>query len=192
MLTVFSLLSLHHLFTLLALTTATSSGSIPLNLTQANFGSNASDGSAYPINATTAILPSCFAQPTDPSEPRLHAAILDDCLEILFDILRSPTALVVNAWDPRYKHFPVWNVFGTCAIGIVPKYPTSRDVFIEILVAHVAAVVIDVCVKNRMYDKVGGIALLGPRKEFEVCVYGRDPSAVGRLGTAMSNATASS
>ena len=54
--------------------------------------------------------------------------------------------------------------------------------FPEILVAHVAAVVIESCVKQSTDDKVGGVAILGVQKEFEVCVYGRDPSAIGMPG----------
>ena len=197
----FPLLLLHHFFALLALTISPSSGSFPVPnasesqlypslISESASHSEMNDNAAYPSNATDAVLPSCFSQPADPSQPQLHAAILDDCLEILFDILRSPVALTVKIWDPRFREFPVWNVFGTCAIGILPKYQTSRDIFIELLVAHVAAVVIDLCVKEKAFDKVGGIALLGPRKEFEVCVYGRDPSAVGRLSTTETNATA--
>ena len=150
-------------------------------------GTNATE---YSASAIGAVIPTCFTQP-NPDEPQLHSVIIDDCLEVLFEILRSPTALIPNAWDSRFRDFPVWNVFGTCAIGLVPRYQTSRDVFPELLVAHVAAVVTDVCVNNRLDVKVGGIAIVGARREFEVCVYGRDPSAVGIVGFPAMNGTVS-
>ncbi|KAL6717699.1 hypothetical protein ACLMJK_005614 [Lecanora helva] len=150
-----------------------------------------SNDTTFFANAYDAIRPTCFSQPLNPSEPQLHTIIIDDCFETLFDILRSRTALAPDAWDPRFKPFPVWNVFGTCAIGIVPRFPTSRDVFPELLVAHVAAVVIDMCVKEMAGEKVGGLARIGVRNEFEVCVYGRDPGATGVLQTPELNVTAS-
>ena len=144
----------------------------------------------HTTNTINAILPTCFSQPPSPSDPQLQPIIIDDCLEVLYDIVRNSVALQPNVWDPRFMTFPVWNVFGTCAVGIVPRYSTSRDIFPELLVAHVAAVVIESCVKSKASEKVGGVAKIGVRNEFEICVYGRDPSAVGVLGDVKVNGTA--
>ena len=143
------------------------------------------------VNATNAINPTCFSQPPNPSDPRLHTIIIDDCLEVLYEVLRIPNAPFPNLWDSRLGRFPVWNVFGTCAVGLLPRFSTSHDLFTELLIAHVAAVVIERCVKVQRGEKVGGISWIGARNEFEVCVYGRDPAAVGVLGTNGMNDTAS-
>ena len=82
MLSAFPLLLLYHFFALLAIIISPSSGSLPppnafeSHLlappgSETSSRSNANDDAAYPTNASDANLPSCFIQPTDPSEPRL-------------------------------------------------------------------------------------------------------------------------
>jgi len=138
--------------------------------------------------AVDAILPTCFTQPTERYAPEFLPIKISDCLLVFYAILSDPSAITPSVWDPQVRVFPVWNYFGTCAVGVFAKYRTSRDIFPELLVAHEAALVVEPCVR-RVEDRAwGGSALIGMRREFEVRVLGRHPGTNG-VGIAGINVT---
>lgn len=167
---VFSLFST----TILALTISGTSDLLNPNLSTR---STSNITTSQPSNLSV-VLPGCFDQFPDRS---LRPALFSDCLEVLYATLRKPSAITPIAWDTRIQDYPLWSTYATCAVGVFPRYQTSRDIFPELLVSHYAAVIIEDCVRATV-GKLGGKSFIGVRNEFEIAVYGRDPDAADGVG----------
>ena len=113
----------------------------------------------------------CWHQPVNPATERLRPVNLSDCLQVLYNIMKRPSALFPVMWDPRLQSFPVWNTFGTCAIGLIAKTPMAQATFPDMLVAHVAAILLGICVEQKAGEKLGGRCSLG-EGGFDVAIYG--------------------
>ena len=98
------------------------------------------------------------------------------------------------SWDAQQREFPVWQVRGTCAVGVFAKFQDSKDVFPASMVAQKAAQVMDACVRLRNQQlKLGGRIDIGAKRDFLIAVYGRNPNpgeSLGVPGLPESNVTA--
>ncbi len=132
------------------------------------------------LTTTNAIEPQCYL-PT-PSQPVIHPP---DCQMALYNILLSPTTMILCHWD-RNSNLPLEFTFQTCSIILARTSIDSHDIFQLVLVAHAAALLVQSCVTPR-WGYQGGMARIGVRGTFVVFVISSEARDRG-IGTVSATA----
>ncbi|KAI4200491.1 MAG: hypothetical protein LQ350_003861 [Teloschistes chrysophthalmus] len=127
----------------------------------------------------------CYTQPPRPHE-RLPDAGLEDCYNTLQYLLRGDKAMAPMRFTTEttggFKVPFAWG-HNSCAITITVAKPHAVGTFQFVLLAHLAAEVIEGCIKDAT-SNLGGQAKLGDEDQFEILVTGtgykpRDLGVVG-------------
>lgn len=99
----------------------------------------------------------------------LNAVNRLDCYQVLFNILVIPSTPVPRPWSPATTYFPRFYIWNTCSISVYPKSPTSYDIFSQLGIARVAALVVKDCVTEPK-GYLGGRSTIGKSNSFYVSV----------------------
>ncbi|KAL8897886.1 MAG: hypothetical protein Q9207_006974 [Kuettlingeria erythrocarpa] len=117
--------------------------------------------------------PHCFAN--QPGFPRFRPVHRPDCFILIYSILLRPTAATPFTYDATRAERPRVYEYKTCQFSIYADGPTSKEIFTELAIVRVAALVIDACVTQpRGY--LGGTQFIGASNGFRVALDGRFPA----------------
>ncbi|KAL9017084.1 MAG: hypothetical protein Q9185_005595 [Variospora sp. 1 TL-2023] len=134
------------------------------------------------LNHTTTLLPpilttnlkiNCYIQPPIPTK-RLPTAAIADCYDALQHLLFGDKAMAPMHFSPDpHRGFEVPYAWGhaSCQIIINNLYPGAEDTFQLVLLAHMAAEVMESCIVESPAN-LGGDVRLGQDMKFEVVVAG--------------------
>ncbi|KAI4233167.1 MAG: hypothetical protein LQ352_008275 [Teloschistes flavicans] len=128
----------------------------------------------------------CYTQPPPPAT-RLPDAQLEDCYNTLQYLLRGDKAMAPMRFTMEASGgFKVPFAWGhnSCAITITAAKPHADGTFQFVLLAHLAAEVMEGCIKDSM-SNLGGEVKLGDEEQFEILVTGtgyppRDMGVAGK------------
>lgn len=122
-----------------------------------------------PLNDTSSTLPQCFTN--HPGFPLFRPVGRPDCFLLFYTILVRPSAATPLRWDAAAATLPVTYKYGSCAISVYPAGPNSREVFTELGIARVAALVVEDCVTAPKLF-LGGKRSIGSSNGYWVAVNG--------------------
>ncbi|KAL9578221.1 MAG: hypothetical protein Q9212_005856 [Teloschistes hypoglaucus] len=127
----------------------------------------------------------CYTQPPHPHK-RLPDAGLEDCYNTLQYLLRGDKAMAPMRFTmDTTGGFQVPFAWGhnTCAITITDAKAHAEGTFQFVLLAHLAAEVMEGCIKDST-SSLGGEAKLGDEDQFEILVTGTGykPRDMGVIG----------
>ncbi|KAL8926904.1 MAG: hypothetical protein Q9208_002713 [Pyrenodesmia sp. 3 TL-2023] len=106
-----------------------------------------------------------------PGYPRFLPVYRPDCFALIYTILLRPSAATPFIYDATGGHRPPVYKYGTCGISVYAGGPTSKEVFTELAVVRVAALVIYACATPER-GHLGGKHTIGNSNGFEVAVDG--------------------
>lgn len=104
-----------------------------------------------------------------PGYPRFLPVARGDCYFLLFTILISPSAATPFRWDGSKLPLPTMYRYGTCSVTVYAAKATSKEVFTQLGIARVAALVVQECV-NAPRGFLGGRHAIGNGEGFWVAV----------------------
>ena len=111
----------------------------------------------------TRVTEECFS-PSPLSPPPITNP--DDCEGARNQILAKGPGTQVILWSSRHT----W-IYGSCIIDLIPLHEESADFLSRITISH-AAFLVDVLCWREAHPHLGGLTVVGRRRQFEVVVYG--------------------
>lgn len=114
----------------------------------------------------------CFIN--QPGYPRLQPVYRPDCFALIYTILLRPSAATPFQYDATRAIRPTVYKHGTCMISVYAAGLTSKEVFTELGIVRVAALVIHACATPAR-GFLGGKHTIGLSNGFEVALNGQIP-----------------
>ncbi|KAI4176473.1 MAG: hypothetical protein LQ346_007897 [Caloplaca aetnensis] len=121
----------------------------------------------------TSTRPQCFAN--QPGYPRFQPVYRPDCFILIYSILLRPSAATPFRYDATRAERPRVYEYKTCVFSIYAAGPTSKEVFTELAIVRVAALVIDACATPAR-GFLGGTHFIGASNGFQVALDGHFPA----------------
>ncbi|KAL8931790.1 MAG: hypothetical protein Q9211_006731 [Gyalolechia sp. 1 TL-2023] len=122
---------------------------------------------ALPLNETSNSQSPCFTN--RPGFPQFRPVSRGDCYFLFFHILTARTAATPFRWDNDKTPLPALYNYGTCVISVYAAKPSPAEIFTELGIARVAALVVQDCVTGPR-GFLGGRRLIGNTGGFWVAV----------------------
>ncbi len=126
----------------------------------------------FAVNSTSSRS-QCFTN--QPGFPRFHPVYRPDCFILIYSILLRPTAATPFRYDATRSERPRVYEYNTCVFSIYATGPTSKEIFTELAIVRVAALVIDACATPAR-GFLGGKHSIGTSNGFQVALDGRFPA----------------
>lgn len=97
-----------------------------------------------PPNVTSKRQAQCFTN--IPGFPHFRKVARPDCYYLFFTLLVSPSAATPYRWESAKLPLPNMYKYGSCAVSVYSASQTSKEVFTQLDIARVAALVVQDCV----------------------------------------------
>ncbi|KAL8716943.1 MAG: hypothetical protein Q9225_005769 [Loekoesia sp. 1 TL-2023] len=120
-----------------------------------------------PLNVTSNTRPHCFTN--TPGFPQFRKVVRLDCYYLFFNILVTPSATTPYRWESAKQPLATLYKYGHCAVSVYAASLTSKEVFTQLGIARVAALVVQDCV-TAPKDFLGGKLPIGDTNGFWVAV----------------------
>ena len=104
-----------------------------------------------------------------PGYPQFRPVARVDCYLLFFNFLVAPTAATAFRWESSKLPLAVYYKYGSCTVSVYAASPTSKETFMQLGIARVAALVVQDCVTApRGY--LGGRHTIGDTGSFWIAV----------------------
>ncbi|KAI4183366.1 MAG: hypothetical protein L6R41_005439 [Letrouitia leprolyta] len=119
------------------------------------------------LDETDEVQSQCFVN--IPGYPQFLPVVRDHCYFLLFTILIIPSAVTPFSWDGSQLPVPAVYRYGTCVITVYAAKPRAKEVFTQLGIARVAALVVQKCV-TAPRGFIGGRHFIGNSDGFWIAV----------------------